>query len=892
MTLVRFAPSPTGRLHVGNARIALVNWLFAKATGGRLLLRLDDTDQERSQEAYALAIEADLAWLGLSWDLKARQSEREARYAAAVERLKSSGALYPCYETSEELAAKRAAQRAAGRPPRYDRAALHLGAAEREALERDGRRPHWRLKLPDRVIEWQDLVRGAQSFPSDSLSDPVLLREDGRTLYTLASVVDDVEMAVTHIIRGEDHVANTAAQIALIEALGGTVPTFAHLPLLVDAACKGLSKRLGSLSLEALRESGIEAMTLNALLANLGTGQPLEPLADLEALVASFEISAFGRAPARFDPEELQRLNAKLLHQLPFAAVADRLPGLDEALWQVVQGNLECFCGCRTLARGARRPARADGRGGGFPRRGRAPATAQALGPRHLVQVDQGLGRGQRPQGQAPLSAIAFGADGKALWTGDGGLATSPAPRAGGGPPKRRSTVTLQVYNTLTRRRERFEPLDPARVRMYVCGPTVYDFAHIGNARPVVAFDVLFRLLRHHYGAGQVIYARNITDVDDKIIAAADASGEPIDAVTKRTTEAFHQDMAALGALPPSIEPRATGTIAEMITLIERLIEKGHAYAAEGHVLFAVASFPDYGQLSGHNRDELLAGARVDVAPYKRDPMDFVLWKPSNEAQPGWDSPWGRGRPGWHIECSAMSWKHFGEVFDIHAGGLDLIFPHHENEIAQSRCVHGSDAMARYWMHNGYVVVDGEKMSKSLGNFLTVRELLEEGHPGEAIRLALLSGHYRQPLDITRDKLGEAKTQLDRLYGALRGREVAANGPPDELVAALDDDLNTPKALAVLHALAHRANQGEAQAAGALAAGAKLLGLLEAPPETWFQGSESDEAAEIEALIAERQEARKNKDFARADAIRDELKARGIELEDGPQGTTWRRARS
>ncbi len=452
--------------------------------------------------------------------------------------------------------------------------------------------------------------------------------------------------------------------------------------------------------------------------------------------------------------------------------------------------------------------------------------------------------------------------------------------------------MTLQIHNTLSRRRERFEPLDPARVRMYVCGPTVYDFAHIGNARPVVVFDVLFRLLRHHFGAAQVVYARNITDVDDKIIAAAQANDETIEAVTSRTTEAYHSDMAALGALPPTVEPRATQTIAEMIALIEKLIERGHAYAAEGHVLFAVASFHDYGRLSRHDREELLAGARVDVAPYKRDPMDFVLWKPSSDTQPGWESPWGRGRPGWHIECSAMSWLHLGEVFDIHAGGLDLIFPHHENEIAQSRCVHGTETMARYWMHNGYVVVDGEKMSKSLGNFLTVRELLEEGHPGEAVRLALLSGHYRQPLDVTRDKLGEAKTQLDRLYGALRGRDFASVEPPEEVVAALDDDLNTPKALAALHALAHRVNQGEAEAVAALAAGGKLLGLLEAPPEAWFQGSQPSDSAEIDALIEERKEARKSKDFARADEIRDELKARGIELEDGPQGTTWRRART
>ncbi len=341
MTLVRFAPSPTGRLHVGNARVALINWLFAKQSGGRFLLRLDDTDRERSEEAHVAAIEADLTWLGLTWDLRARQSERQERYETAVRHLKEEGFLYPCYETGADLAAKRAAKRAAGRPPRYDRAALYLGADDRRALEAEGRCPHWRLKLPDRVIAWSDLVRGEQRFPSDSLSDPVLLREDGRILYTLASVVDDVEMAVSHVLRGEDHVANTAAQIALIEVLGGRVPSFGHFPLLVDAAGKGLSKRLGSLSLGGLREGGIEAMTLNAFLARLGTGQPMEPALDMAALGADFEIGAYGRAPARFEEGELQCLNAKLLHRLPFAAVQDRCPGLDAALWAVVQGNLE-----------------------------------------------------------------------------------------------------------------------------------------------------------------------------------------------------------------------------------------------------------------------------------------------------------------------------------------------------------------------------------------------------------------------------------------------------------------------------------------------------------------------------------------------------------------------
>jgi cysteinyl-tRNA synthetase len=458
--------------------------------------------------------------------------------------------------------------------------------------------------------------------------------------------------------------------------------------------------------------------------------------------------------------------------------------------------------------------------------------------------------------------------------------------------------VPIQLHNTLTKAKEVFQPLDPANVRVYVCGPTVYDLAHIGNARPVVVFDVLFRLLRHTYGAGHVTYARNITDVDDKIIKAAQENGEPIDALTKRTTQAFHDDMAALGALEPSIEPRATGTIPEMIALIEVLIERGHAYEADGHVLFNVPSDANYGCLSHRNRDEMVAGARVEVAPYKQDPADFVLWKPSSEEQPGWDSPWGRGRPGWHIECSAMSAKHLGETFDIHGGGQDLIFPHHENEIAQSSC--GTDGgFARLWMHNGYVVVGGEKMSKSLGNFLTVRQLLEEGFRGEAIRLALLSGHYRQPLDITREKITEAKAQLDRFYGALRPHgaiSVGAGRAGDELLMALEDDLNTPQAIAKLHDWASTLNKTEDPGArdamkAALIGGGAILGLLQQDPEAWFKGAVSDglEDGEIEALIAARTAARKGRDFAEADRIRDELAAQGILLEDGAEGTTWKR---
>jgi cysteinyl-tRNA synthetase len=458
--------------------------------------------------------------------------------------------------------------------------------------------------------------------------------------------------------------------------------------------------------------------------------------------------------------------------------------------------------------------------------------------------------------------------------------------------------MTIHLYNTLTREKQVFTPLDPENVRMYVCGPTVYDYAHIGNARPVVVFDVLARLLRHTYGKDHVTYVRNITDIEDKIMEAARKNGESIEQVTKRTTQWYHDDMGALGAGPPDREPRATEFVPQMIAMIRRLEEQGHAYAAEGHVLFNVPSMDDYGRLSRRSLDDLIAGARVEVAPYKKHPADFVLWKPSMPDQPGWDSPWGRGRPGWHIECSAMSGEILGEVFDIHGGGLDLIFPHHENEIAQSRCAHGTKVMAQYWLHNGFVQVNGTKMSKSLGNYFTVHELLEEGHRGEAIRLALLTAHYRQPIDITRDGLKESRTTLDRLYTALSRADVDAEAKPtDHILAALADDLNTPLALSEMHDLASRLNKAESAdekraLKSALLGAGRLLGLLEQPPAAWFQAAEGGalSAADIERRIEARNAARKAKDFAAADRIRKELAEAGIILEDGPQGTTWKRA--
>jgi cysteinyl-tRNA synthetase len=444
----------------------------------------------------------------------------------------------------------------------------------------------------------------------------------------------------------------------------------------------------------------------------------------------------------------------------------------------------------------------------------------------------------------------------------------------------------LYLHNSLTRRKERFVPLDPHHVRMYVCGPTVYDLVHVGNARPVVVYDVLARLLRKLYP--HVTYVRNITDVEDKINARARELGIPIADLTARTTDDFHADMAALGALPPDVEPRATAHIPEMIDIIARLIASGHAYAAQGHVLFAVASYPAYGHLSGRSPEEMLAGARIEVAPYKRDPGDFVLWKPSPPELPGWDSPWGRGRPGWHIECSAMAWKHLGESFDIHGGGTDLLFPHHENEVAQSCCAFPGASFARYWVHNGMLLVNGEKMSKSLGNFTTLRDVLARV-PGEVVRLLLLRTQYRSTPDFSEAAVTEARRELDRFYRALeRYPDIAAVDVPAPVMDALCDDLNTPLAISAMHALADAALAGDFDAACGLRAAGEVLGLLQAVPGAWFRADGADTAG-IEAAIAERLAARKARDFARADAIRAELAAKGIALEDGAGGTTWRR---
>ncbi|MEW5250608.1 cysteine--tRNA ligase [Microbulbifer discodermiae] len=456
--------------------------------------------------------------------------------------------------------------------------------------------------------------------------------------------------------------------------------------------------------------------------------------------------------------------------------------------------------------------------------------------------------------------------------------------------------MSLQVYNTFSGTKEVFQPLQPGRVRMYVCGPTVYNRVHIGNARPAVVFDTLYRLLKREYD--DVIYARNITDIDDKIMKAARDQGEDIGVFSQRFAGAYAEDMAALNNLQPDVIPYATGHLPEMIAMVEFLIEKGHAYVAEGHVLFAVESMPEYGQLSRRSLDDMLAGARVEVAPYKKYAGDFVLWKPSRDDEPGWDSPWDRGRPGWHLECSAMIKKHLGDTIDIHGGGRDLTFPHHENERAQSCCANGVD-FVRYWMHNGYVNINGEKMSKSLGNFRLVHDLLQQ-YPGEVLRFALLSAHYRSELNFSGELLDQAWRSLDTLYGFLRDVEnidaAAAELDGTAFLAALHDDLNTPVAISELHQMAKELNKTQAsekpQLKGALLRAGEMLGLLQQNPETWFQqarGGEEVSAEMIEQLIAERHQAKRDRNYARADEIREILKGKGVVLEDSREGTKWRR---
>ena len=458
--------------------------------------------------------------------------------------------------------------------------------------------------------------------------------------------------------------------------------------------------------------------------------------------------------------------------------------------------------------------------------------------------------------------------------------------------------ASLTLFDTMARHKRPFEPIDPDRVTLYVCGPTVYNYAHIGNARPVVVFDVLFRILRREFGADHVVYARNITDVDDKIIAAAKELDEPISEITEKFAAIYQADMAQLGALTPSLQPKATEHIGQMIGMIQSLVYGGNAYVSEGHVLFDVESFDKYGKLSNRELEDMIAGARVEVASYKRNPADFVLWKPAADDEPGWDSQWGRGRPGWHLECSAMTAAHLGKTIDIHGGGVDLVFPHHENEIAQSVCAHAGEPMAHYWIHNGFLTMGTDKMSKSLGNVQLVHDLAQH-YPGEVLRYGLLTAHYRAPLSWTSDLLSKSRRSLDRVYGVLRRLGDVTpleTEAPEAFLEALYDDINTPRALAEIFQIAGEANKAEtdedkARAKGELLAAGALLGIGQGDPDEWFglTALDAGERDAIDALIVKRQVARETKDWAAADAVRAELTALNVQVDDGPEGSTWRK---
>ncbi len=908
---LRFAPSPTGYLHYGNFRTALVNWLFARKNGGKFLLRLDDTDRERSQKKYEEALLEDLSWMGLDFDDYQRQSDRLQRYEEVKQTLIQQERLYPCYESSEELDLKRKLRAAQGLPPLYDRSALSLSKQERETLEKGGRSPHWRFKLDEKDVSWEDLIRGPLHFKASALGDPVLFREDGMPVYTLASVVDDHDMGVTHIIRGEDHIANTAIQIQLLRALGcpdGSI-TFGHLSLLQGQEGEEISKRLGTGSLRGLREKGILPMALTSMLARLGTCEPVYPFSSVAPLIDSFDIKKFSRATPKFSTQELEHLNERLLHILPFEEAHPHMKGLavDKEFWEGVRSNLrslgdlpEWWKICRGsmithilqedeafIGQAASLLSTTDSdqsgweeewlsglkdlsarKGASFFRPLRQALTGQDHGP-ELKEILRLMGKGRalnRLEAAANLG---------------------------------KSKPILKLYNTLSRQKEDFYPIEPNHVKLYVCGPTVYDRVHLGNARAFVVFDVLFRVLKHLYPA--VTYVRNITDVDDKIIQRSLEAGTSMATLTEDMTLSFHHDMSALNVLCPTYEPRATHYITSMQDMIGDLIQKGYAYAHQGHVLFDVGKDPTYGCLSRESSDSRIAGARVEVAPYKKSPEDFVLWKPSLASEVGWESPWGYGRPGWHIECSAMSGHLLGRRFDIHGGGIDLIFPHHENEIAQSRCAHEGEGPARYWVHNGHLQVSGRKMSKSLGNFLTPHDLLQQ-YSGEVIRVGLLSAHYRQPLDWGVETLPQAQKILDKFYAALQGSsitgvdaEISGGGGLETLL----DDLNTPAAFSVMHRLVADINkspstekkkvlQDRLKALGA------LLGILQESPEEWFQrrGDKDPELSsdKIEQLIKLRQECRLNKDFKQADEIRQLLDQKGIILEDGSESTGWKRS--
>jgi cysteinyl-tRNA synthetase len=926
--ITRFAPSPTGSLHLGNARTAFFSHLWARRSQGRFILRIEDTDLERSEARHRDQLMSDLRWLGLDWDegpdvggpsAPYAQSERGAFYDELFARLQAGGHVYPCYCTAAELELSRKLQRMAGKPPRYAGTCRHLSSMQRAEREARGLAPTLRFAVPaDAVIDFTDVVHGPQKYASGDIGDFIIRREDGTSAFFFSNAVDDSVMGVTHVLRGDDHLTNTPRQLMLLDALQLRRPEYGHVGLLVGADGAKLSKRHGSTSVGEFRERGfLSAALLNHLL-HLGHTSDVEGWLAPADMPVHFRPEHLGRAPAHFDESQLVHWQKETLQRMSAAEIGGWL-GSDQSAaffemirhnvvlpadvlpwYAVLQGELPPFGQQELEVIAAAGPAFFSAAADAFRESGADLSRLTKLLKERTGRKGADLymplrvaltGRAHGPELAALLRLMA---PGTALGRLESHANSAP----------RRASPALRIHNSLTGATEEFAPLRANEVRMYVCGITVYDYIHIGHARMLVVFDLVQRYLRSL--GFRVTYVRNVTDIDDKIIQRATENGEEWSALARRFTAAMQEDCATLGLEPPDLEPRATDFIGPIIAMTQTLIDKGYAYVAvNGDVMYSVRKFDRYGCLSGKKIDDLRAGSRVQVDDSKLDPLDFVLWKHAKPGEPSWESPWGAGRPGWHIECSAMSTALLGDYFDLHGGGMDLKFPHHENEIAQS-CAACDTPFVRLWMHNGFVRINDEKMSKSLGNFFTVRDTLKSLRDPEVLRFFLLGSHYMGPINYSEAQLAQADETLLGLYRALNDAGWSDDPPGaaawTQFQAAMSDDFNTPEAFAVMQGVARELNTAKAkgraldaaQSATTLRAMGRVLGLLQQDPAVYLKravGQQTFSDAQIEDLLTRRAAARAIKDFAESDRIRDTLSAGGVLIEDKPGGSTgWRRA--
>lgn len=926
MIRTRFSPSPTGLIHLGNARAALFSALYASKEQGQFLLRIEDTDGARSEEKYTQLLQDDLHWLGVAWQEGPGvggphqpywQSQRHEIYAHYYTALEKQGSAYPCFCTEQELALNRKIQLSRGQAPRYPGTCRKLNSTEIAARLAQGMQPALRFHVPSNTkIDFLDLAKGPQHFNSDDIGDFIIRRAEGTASFMFCNAIDDSLMGVTHVLRGDDHLANTPRQLMLLQALAIRAPQYAHLSLITGEDGAPLSKRHGSFSLHDLREEGYLAHAVLNYLSRLSHTYEQQTLMSFSELATHFKLEKLSRAPARFDKNQLLHWQKEAVMALDNAAtlawlgeeITQKIPAAKRDLFaDVMRKNVlfpaqakmwsNIFFG-ETLQYSAAQVAILKEAQEPFFIEAQLAVKKHGIDSKNIcAELNSKLNVAGKKLFMPLRVALTGEEHGPELIHITTLLGAEKCCNILPLLYSKYEDKMLKIYNSLTQQKEIFTPLQTGQVKMYVCGPTVYDYCHIGNARSFTAFDMIVRYLQ--YRNYTVTYVRNITDIDDKIIKRAIENQTEFMTVVTRFTTAFREDMAQLNLLTPTHEPRATEFVPAIIELIQTLLAKKYAYvSSNGDVYYDVRRFAQYGCLSHRNIDELESGARVEISNVKQDPLDFVLWKMAKPDEPAWESPWGKGRPGWHIECSAMSSKLLGMTFDLHGGGKDLIFPHHENEIAQSEAA-SQQKFVNYWLHAGYLQIDKEKMSKSLGNFFTVRDLLKKYSP-EVLRYFLLSGHYRSPLNFTEDLLLQAHHSLTRLYTALRDLPTAT--PPTEnqytqqFIAAMDDDFNTPTAFSILFELAHviqrlRANDlaAAAQHAAVLKHLGGVLGLLQTPPLEFLQGKiENVDVEKIEALIAARNHARATKNWPEADRIRQELAQLSIILEDGAEGTTWK----